>query len=431
VLDLLSFLSKSAKIGRNVLFCERIRAQLFGAEGLVTRDSRALGTIFKCPYLFDFSTRQLAFKIAACDFRTVLATVSRELAITGNQPPDASDHLKVHVHRDAVFVDGTLIMRHFASTQCRLEVSFLGEEGIGHGPTHEFFTLFSRELCKTERGLFRSDSRTTVYAKAQCGLFFSPAAFQAGVELLGIFIAKALQMGCLVDMNLNPALFSFLRGNPVTVADIDPVIAHSLESPNGLIGMPFVYPGLDIPLLPGGEGIAATPETIAEWVALVTDFTCGTHLNSLREAFMRGFERVIPFWTLSLFDDREICAMLRGETVKFGVSELREHVVFSRFAPDSPEVAMLLEVIADFSVEEQRLLVQFITGYAQLPIGGLGALEPKLTIAKRFEENPDSLLPSVMTCKNYFKVPSYSSKKIIHERILTAITEGQGSFDLT
>lgn len=43
----------------------------------------------------------------------------------------------------------------------------------------------------------------------------------------------------------------------------------------------------------------------------------------------------------------------------------------------------------------------------------------------------DGDLPSVMTCANYVKLPPYSSKAVMRERVLFAIREGQGSFDLS
>ena len=43
----------------------------------------------------------------------------------------------------------------------------------------------------------------------------------------------------------------------------------------------------------------------------------------------------------------------------------------------------------------------------------------------------DSYLPSVMTCANYIKLPPYSSKAVMQERVLFAIREGQCSFDLS
>lgn len=43
----------------------------------------------------------------------------------------------------------------------------------------------------------------------------------------------------------------------------------------------------------------------------------------------------------------------------------------------------------------------------------------------------DGDLPSVMTCANYIKLPPYSSKEVMRQRLLYAIAEGQGSFDLS
>ena len=43
----------------------------------------------------------------------------------------------------------------------------------------------------------------------------------------------------------------------------------------------------------------------------------------------------------------------------------------------------------------------------------------------------DGDLPSVMTCANYIKLPPYSSKAVMQERLLFAIREGQCSFDLS
>lgn len=43
----------------------------------------------------------------------------------------------------------------------------------------------------------------------------------------------------------------------------------------------------------------------------------------------------------------------------------------------------------------------------------------------------DGDLPSVMTCANYIKLPPYSSKVVMKQRLMYAINEGQGSFDLS
>ena len=59
---------------------------------------------------------------------------------------------------------------------------------------------------------------------------------------------------------------------------------------------------------------------------------------------------------------------------------------------------------------------------------------PRLTIVQKRPEggnSPDSYLPSVMTCANYLKLPDYSTKDVMRERLVTAIHEGQGCFLLS
>jgi E3 ubiquitin-protein ligase TRIP12 len=43
----------------------------------------------------------------------------------------------------------------------------------------------------------------------------------------------------------------------------------------------------------------------------------------------------------------------------------------------------------------------------------------------------DDYLPSVMTCVNYLKLPEYSSKAVMKEKLNIAIQEGVGSFHLS
>jgi E3 ubiquitin-protein ligase TRIP12 len=101
-----------------------------------------------------------------------------------------------------------------------------------------------------------------------------------------------------------------------------------------------------------------------------------------------------------------------------------------------------------------------VTGTPRLPPGGLAALQPRLTVVRKSaaaaaggeggsapqgsapslgagtpgvggRHPADGDLPSVMTCANYLKLPPYSSKEVLRERLLYAIREGQGSFDLS
>jgi E3 ubiquitin-protein ligase TRIP12 len=60
-------------------------------------------------------------------------------------------------------------------------------------------------------------------------------------------------------------------------------------------------------------------------------------------------------------------------------------------------------------------------------------LTPPFTVVrKESADHPaDAVLPSVMTCQNYLKLPAYSSRQILESKLRLAFEEGQGSFHLS
>ena len=74
------------------------------------------------------------------------------------------------------------------------------------------------------------------------------------------------------------------------------------------------------------------------------------------------------------------------------------------------------------------------TGFVDGFIPGFKGLNPPLTVVRKPHEAPltaDDYLPSVMTCVNYLKLPEYSSKKVMGEKLVVAMREGVGSFHLS
>lgn len=58
--------------------------------------------------------------------------------------------------------------------------------------------------------------------------------------------------------------------------------------------------------------------------------------------------------------------------------------------------------------------------------GGGGGTTPGGDAAGLVALLADGDLPSVMTCANYIKLPPYSSKAVLRERLLLAIYESEG-----
>jgi E3 ubiquitin-protein ligase TRIP12 len=239
-------------------------------------------------------------------------------------------------------------------------------------------------------------------------------------------------MGAVVAFDFNPAFFALLRGKPVEMADVDTMLASSLANPEDLLDLPFSYPGIaELEMRPGE---VTTMENFGEYAALVKEYTCGGKLRQVAKAWKSGFSAVIPWSAMAVFTEREICAILRGNLAPFTLESLYRNIEIAHgYNSESPTVKMLFDTIVEFSSEERALFLKFVTGCKALPVGGLDALAPKLTVALRVVEgeSPDMSFPSVMTCANYLKLPEYSSQEILREKLIFAIYECQNCFELT
>jgi E3 ubiquitin-protein ligase TRIP12 len=200
--------------------------------------------------------------------------------------------------------------------------------------------------------------------------------------------------------------------------------------------MPFTYPGIDnLTMIENGDETTVTDGNYGEYVRLIEEFTCGKRLAPLRKQFCRGLFSIVEDGVWNCLTAREKAQMISGNPEKLGLTELRENIIFGpRYETNAPQREMLLETIADLGQEQQQKLVKFITGCERLPIGGLAALTPKITVAKRIPKNgksPDEALPTASTCVHYFKLPPYSSKDVMRDRLEVAITAGYLGFDLS
>ncbi|GFY93356.1 ubiquitin-protein ligase 4 [Actinidia rufa] len=354
---------------------------------------------------------------------------------------------KFTVCRNHILESATQMMDLHARQKAMLEVEYDEEVGTGLGPTLEFFTLV---------------------------------------------IAKALQDGRVFDILLSQAFYKLILGQELTVYDIysfDPGLGRALLEFQAVVErkryfesvcgenstfkldscfrnttiedlcLDFTLPGYpDYILTPGHDPKLVNMTTLEEYVSLVVDATINTGICRQVEAFKSGFNQVFPIEHLQVFTEEELERLLCGECEFWTSNELLDHIKFDHgYTASSPPIInvcvlnffalilnlmepttdsfikfQLLEVIREFDREQQRAFLQFVTGAPRLPRGGLASLNPKLTIVRKHcSKWVDADLPSVMTCANYLKLPPYSSKERMKEKLLYAITEGQGSFHLS
>ncbi|KAI3922610.1 hypothetical protein MKX01_006299 [Papaver californicum] len=296
-------------------------------------------------------------------------------------------------------------------------------------------------------------------------------------RLVGRVMAKALQDGRLLDLPLSTAFYKLVLGQELDLHDIlsfdsdfgkilqelqvlvcrkqhlegvggDGVAVTDLRfrgTPIEDLCLDFTVPGYpDYVLKPGEENVDIT--NLEEYISLVVDATVRTGIMRQVEAFRAGFNQVFDISSLQIFSPHELDYLLCGRRELWKADTLVDHIKFDHgYTAKSPAIVNLLEIMGEFTSDQQRAFCQFVTGAPRLPPGGLAVLNPKLTIVRKLSstasntasngngpsESADDDLPSVMTCANYLKLPPYSTKAIMYTKLLYAISEGQGSFDLS
>ncbi|KAL3613951.1 E3 ubiquitin-protein ligase upl3 [Castilleja foliolosa] len=443
-----------------------------------------------CPFLFPFETRTQYFYSTAFGFSRALYRQQQQQGANGNGSMSEREvrigrlrRQKVRVSRNRILDSAAKVMEMYSSKKTVLEVEYFGEVGTGLGPTLEFYTLLSHELQEAGLGMWRLSSPGTVHMPL--GLFPRPwspntdtsdgSQFSKVIDyfrMLGRVMAKALQDGRLLDLPISSAFYKLVLGQELDLYDIisfDAELGTTLQELAALVKrkeyleavrrynpeelrfrgasiddlcFDFSLPGYpEYILKPGNEYVDAS--NLGDYVAHVVDATIGIGIMRQIDAFRSGFNQVFDISTLRIFTPSELDYLLCGLKELWKAESLADHIKFDHgYTSKSPAIINFLEIVGGFTPELQRAFCQFVTGAPKLPPGGLAVLNPKLTIVRKLSsstsnsaqngsEYADDDLPSVMTCANYLKLPPYSTKEIMYKKLVYAISEGQGSFDLS
>ncbi|KAJ5074748.1 e3 ubiquitin-protein ligase trip12 [Anaeramoeba ignava] len=277
-------------------------------------------------------------------------------------------------------------------------------------------------------------------------------------EFMGKFVAKALSDERMIDLPFSEPFYRFFLKNKLTFTDLEilePELARSLKELSQIakqyrrtkdksikyrdssiedLYLSFVMPSDNIELKPNGKNIDVTLENLHEYIDLIINIRLHAGIQRQIDAFRSGFNEILPWNSLKIFNYEEFDFLVNGCSEIWTKELLKNNIKCEHgYSSESQVVEFFVEFLLELSPNDQRKFLQFITGSSRLPVGGIAKLSPTLTIVERIVTpfDPDSFLPTVMTCANYLKIPRYSSKSILAEKFTIAINEGQSSFHLS
>ncbi|XP_076209202.1 ubiquitin-protein ligase E3B isoform X3 [Aptenodytes patagonicus] len=207
-------------------------------------------------------------------------------------------------------------------------------------------------------------------------------------------------------------------------------------------------------LVPGGKTIPVTNENKISYIHLMAHFRMHTQIKSQTAALISGFRSIIkPEW-IRMFSAPELQRLISGDNAEIDLEDLKKHTVYyGGFHGSHRVIIWLWDILAnDFSPEERAMFLKFVTSCSRPPLLGFAYLKPPFSIRcvevsddqdtgdtlgsvlRGFftirKKEPGGRLPTSSTCFNLLKLPNYSKKSILREKLRYAISMNTG-FELS
>ncbi|ONK77230.1 uncharacterized protein A4U43_C02F4420 [Asparagus officinalis] len=360
--------------------------------------------------------------------------------------------VRISVRRAYILEDSynQLRMRSPQDLKGRLTVHFQGEEGIDAGGlTREWYQLLSRVIFDKGALLFTTVGNDSTFQPNPNSVYQTE--HLSYFKFVGRVVGKALFDGQLLDVHFTRSFYKHILGAKVTYHDIEAIdpdyyknLKWMLENDIGdVLDLTFsmdadeekliLYEREDVTdseLIPGGRNIRVTEENKHEYVDRVVEHRLTTAIRPQINAFMEGFNDMIPRELVSIFNDKELELLISG-LPDIDLDDLRANSEYSGYSNASPVIQWFWEVVQGFSKEDKARFLQFVTGTSKVPLEGFSALQG-ISGSQRFQIHKaygsSDHLPSAHTCFNQLDLPEYTSKERLQERLLLAIHEANEGF---
>ncbi|KAG0201835.1 hypothetical protein BGX33_010076 [Mortierella sp. NVP41] len=405
----------------------------------LARLSPRLGVLNNIPFVIRFEDRVSIFRAFVESDR------QRTPGMSGFHPHPVGH---AQVHRGSVFEDGYEHLNHLGpKLKGRIAISFIDQYGIpeagidGGGVFKEFLTSLVLQAFNTNYGLFMNTSDQLLYPNPH--RFAQERTQLKHYEFLGRILGKALYEGILIDAAFAGFFLSKCLGQVNYLDDLpslDPELYRGLmflKNYEGNVEDLSLYFTVDDEemgqtitreLIPNGANTLVTRANRIRYIYLTAHYRLNTQIDRQCRAFFQGLSDLIdPKW-LWMFNQQELQVMLGGAQTGISLKDLAQNVVYSNFERTDPTIEYFWSVVEEMSEEDRRLLVKFVTSCARPPLLGFAELNPKLCIRNAGQE--EDRLPTSSTCMNLLKLPAFTSRQRLKEKLMYAI-HAEAGFDLS
>uniref|UniRef100_A0A2K6K1W1 HECT-type E3 ubiquitin transferase n=1 Tax=Rhinopithecus bieti TaxID=61621 RepID=A0A2K6K1W1_RHIBE len=257
----------------------------------------------------------------------------------------------------------------------------------------------------------------------------APVMFRFLGELLSVLLGIAIRTGSPLSLNLAEPVWKQLAGMSLTIADLSEVDKdfipglmyirdnEATSEEFEAMSLPFTVPsasGQDIQL--SSKHTHITLDNRAEYVRLAINY----RLHEFDEqvaAVREGMARVVPVPLLSLFTGYELETMVCGSP-DIPLHLLKSVATYKGIEPSASLIQWFWEVMESFSNTERSLFLRFVWGRTRLPrtIADFRGRDFIIQVLDKYNP-PDHFLPESYTCFFLLKLPRYSCKQVLEEKL--------------
>uniref|UniRef100_A0A1E1WF09 Ubiquitin-protein ligase E3C n=2 Tax=Pectinophora gossypiella TaxID=13191 RepID=A0A1E1WF09_PECGO len=424
---------------------QNLSAALSQEEGppLTIKELRTVTILREIPFVVPFSTRVLIFQGLL-----IREKQDHWYEMTNfNEGPS----INISVRRSHLYEDAfdKLSPDNEPDMKLKLRVQLINQAGAeeagidGGGLFREFLSELLKSAFDPNRGLFRLTRDNMLYPNPGVHLLYDD--FPMHYYFVGRMLGKALYENLLTELPLAEfflgKLCSTREPDVHALASLDPGLYRGLLMLKSHRRQDVPELGLDFTIVsdelgeqrieelkPGGANIPVTAENRIEYIHLVADYKLNRQIRSQCAAFKRGLTSVVNVEWLRMFSCRELQLLISGAEVPIDVDDLRRHTQYAGgFSATHPTVLCFWKVLENFTDDQRRQLLKFVTSCSRPPLLGFKELQPPFCIQSA---GASDRLPSSSTCMNLLKLPEFGSEPLLAEKLLYAIQAGAG-FELS
>lgn len=254
-------------------------------------------------------------------------------------------------------------------------------------------------------------------------------------KFLGILMGVSIRTKKPLNLHLAPSVWKQLVGIELKLSDIeeyDVLFVQNINMLKRLMSriddsnadesiplMSYVCQSSDgrlIPLITGGDNVSLKRMDCPHYIKKATSYRINEFFLQI-QCIREGLTSVIPMPILSLLTGSRLEQLVCG-CYDINVGSLKKIARYRELSVNDDQVKWLWQILENFTRDEMVMFLRFVSGRSRLPVN-LSDMPHKFQIVGA--DKPRDGLPTAQTCFFVLRLPPYTTKKVMAEKLRYAI----------